>query len=82
MQAIRQYVNVENGYLHVKLPQDFSEKKVEIIILATDKSSTMMDKLSQEEALMQLAGTWTIQEFDEFNQATDFFNQIDDDLWK
>jgi hypothetical protein len=42
----------------------------------------MMDKISQEEALMQLAGTWTIQESDEFNQATDFFNQIDEELWK
>jgi hypothetical protein len=82
MQAIRQYVNIENGYLHVKLPQNFAETKVEIIILAIDKSSRMMDKISQEEALMQLAGTWTIQESDEFNQATDFFNQIDEELWK
>jgi len=62
MQAIRHYVNVENGYLHIKLPPYFSETKVEVLILATDKFSRIMDKLSQEEALMQLAGTWTIQE--------------------
>jgi hypothetical protein len=37
MQAIKQYAKVEDGYLHIKLPDNFSEKDVEVIILAQDK---------------------------------------------
>ena len=37
MQAIRQYTEIENGYLHLKLPEDFTEKNVEVIILPTEK---------------------------------------------
>ncbi len=82
MQAIRQYAEVKNGYLHVKLPADFIEQHVEIIILPVEKITPFSEKtFSQEEALMQLAGTWTIAEFEAFNQATSFFNQIDEELW-
>jgi hypothetical protein len=31
MQAINQYAKVENGYLHIKLPDNFTEKNVEVI---------------------------------------------------
>ena len=37
MKAIKQYAEVENGYLHLKLPDDFTEKSVEVIILSRDK---------------------------------------------
>lgn len=52
MQAIRQYVNVENGYLHVKLPQDFAETKVEIIILTLEKKHLSQKQMTENDALM------------------------------
>jgi hypothetical protein len=52
MQAIRQYVNVENGYLHVKLPPDFSAKEVEEIILTLEKKHPSQKQMTEEDALM------------------------------
>lgn len=37
---------------------------------------------SQEELLVQLAGTWSQKEITEFEKHTSSFNQIDDDLWQ
>ncbi len=39
MQAIKQYVQVENGYLHIKLPENFRGKNVEVIILTQEKQN-------------------------------------------
>jgi thiamine pyrophosphate-dependent acetolactate synthase large subunit-like protein len=51
MQAIRQYANVENGYVHIKLPPDFSEKEVEVIILALEKKPQPQKQITEEDAL-------------------------------
>lgn len=39
-------------------------------------------KAENKNSLLSLAGTWTDSELDEFNQATESFNQIDEALWK
>lgn len=36
MQAIKQYTEVINGSIHIKLPTDFTAKRVELIILPAD----------------------------------------------
>ncbi len=36
MQAIRHYAEVINGAIHFDLPEDFSAKRVELIILPAD----------------------------------------------
>ena len=64
MQAIRQYVDVENGYLHVKLPPDFTEQKVEVIILALEKKHPPQKQMTEEDALMIHA-----QLMDEYSEA-------------
>lgn len=64
MQAIRQYVNVENGYLHVKLPPDFAETKVEIIILALEKKHSSQKQMTDDDALVIHA-----QLMDEYSEA-------------
>ncbi len=82
MQAIRQYAEVENGYLHVKLPENFTEKNVEIIILTPEKRSEVIVKKENKNELSRLAGTWSNEALEEFNQATSYFNQIETELWK
>lgn len=46
MQAIRQYAEIEDGYLHLRLPEDFTEKKVEVIILPTEKAEQQQNEAS------------------------------------
>ncbi len=36
MQAIKQYIVVINGSIHIDLPKDFTAKRVELIILSAD----------------------------------------------
>lgn len=36
MQAIKQYIEVINGSIHINLPKDFTAKRVELIILSID----------------------------------------------
>lgn len=40
MQAIKQYTEVINGSIHVNLPESFTAKRVELIILAADDNNT------------------------------------------
>ena len=40
MQAIKQYTEVINGSIHVSLPENFTEKRVELIILSIDEDNT------------------------------------------
>lgn len=37
MQAIKQYADVIDGAIHVKLPENFRSKRVELIILCADE---------------------------------------------
>lgn len=43
MQAIKQYTEVVNGSIHVRLPKDFTAKRVELIILSADEISNLSD---------------------------------------
>jgi hypothetical protein len=36
MQAIKQYIEVINGSIHIDLPKTFTAKRVELIILSAD----------------------------------------------
>ena len=47
MQAIKQYAKVENGYLHIKLPDNFTEQNVEVIILTQEKQSEEITEKKQ-----------------------------------
>ena len=38
MQAIKQYTEVIAGSIHIKLPPDFTAKRVELIILSADEN--------------------------------------------
>ena len=40
MQAIKQYTEVINGSIHVSLPENFTAKRVELIILSIDEDNT------------------------------------------
>ena len=53
MQAIRQYAEVENGSLHLRLPDDFTGKKVEVIILPIEKEHQQAEEagISRSEKL-------------------------------
>ena len=42
MQAIKQYTEVIAGSIHIKLPPDFTAKRVELIILSADDNDTNM----------------------------------------
>jgi hypothetical protein len=44
MQAIRQYAEIKDGYLHLKLPTNFTEKNVEVIILPTEKINQQLNE--------------------------------------
>jgi hypothetical protein len=40
MQAIRQYTEVIDGSIQIRLPTDFTAKRVELIILSADDNDT------------------------------------------
>ena len=40
MQAIKQFTEVINGSIHVSLPENFTAKRVELIILSVDEDNT------------------------------------------
>lgn len=40
MQAIKEYAEVINGSIHINLPKNFTAKRVELIILSADETST------------------------------------------
>lgn len=40
MQSIKQYTEVINGRIHINLPENFTEKRVELIILSIDEDNT------------------------------------------
>ena len=40
MQAFKQYTEVIDGSIHINLPQNFTAKRVELIILSADDNDT------------------------------------------
>jgi hypothetical protein len=40
MQAIKQYIDVIDGIIHINLPKNFTAKRVELIILSADNDKT------------------------------------------
>ena len=45
MNAIRQFINVEDNSFQVTLPEGFNAKKVEVIIIPSDNDSTVGEDL-------------------------------------
>lgn len=43
MQAIKQYTEVVDGSIHIKLPKNFTAKRVELIILSADDTTDISD---------------------------------------
>ena len=54
-----------------------------IINLLTEATGLSKKQFSKKyNDLDTLAGTWTEEDFNNFNTNTEFFNQIDEDMWK
>lgn len=45
--SLRQYADVENGFLHIKLPQDFDAKRVELTIVPLEEETTQLSNFQQ-----------------------------------
>ncbi len=41
-QIVRQYANVENGFIHIKLPNDFDAKRVELTIVPLEDDAPQL----------------------------------------
>ena len=46
-QSVRQYADVENGFLHIKLPHDFDAKRVELTIVPLEEETTQLSNFQQ-----------------------------------
>ncbi len=46
-QPVKQYANVENGFLHIKLPKDFDAKRVELTIVPLEDEPTQLSNFQQ-----------------------------------
>ena len=46
-QSVRQYADVENGFLHIKLLHDFDAKRVELTIVLLEEETTQLSNLQQ-----------------------------------
>ena len=46
-QPVRQYANVVNGFLHIKLPKDFDAKRVELTIVPLEDEPTQLSSFQQ-----------------------------------
>ncbi|MBW8048767.1 MAG: hypothetical protein FVQ77_00190 [Cytophagales bacterium] len=73
MQAISKYSEVKNGQVVIKIPKNFTSKKVQIIILPTEE-----EKKSSKQELTELllkGPTWSEEELKAFNDSRDHFNK-------
>jgi hypothetical protein len=46
-QIVRQYANVENGFIHIKLPNDFDAKRVELTIVPLEDDAPQLSSFQQ-----------------------------------
>lgn len=46
-QSLRQYADVENDFLHIKLPHDFDAKRVELTIIPLEEETTQLSNFQQ-----------------------------------
>ena len=46
-QIVRQYANVENGFIHIKLPNDFDAKRVELTIVPLEDDAPQLSRFQQ-----------------------------------
>ncbi|KAA0230618.1 hypothetical protein EDS67_06870 [candidate division KSB1 bacterium] len=72
MIAIRQIQEVKAGAVTVKLPEDFSAKQVEIIILPVEEFPGGSQNL---QALLLAAPTLSDDEFQEYEKNREWMNQ-------
>jgi len=70
----------------LKFEADRQGVDIKTVIIQLIKKSLGLEKISDKNAdyhdLDNLAGTWTIDEFNDFSSNTNSFNQIDENLWK
>lgn len=72
MQAIRQFTEVINGSIHVSLPQDFTAKRVELIILSVDEDN--IDSSDFRQFLLE-SPEMTDKEFESIQEKRRHLNQ-------
>ncbi len=72
MQAIKQYTEVINGSIHVSLPENFTAKRVELIILSIDEDN--MDSSSFRQFLLE-SPEMTDEEFEAIQEKKRHLNQ-------
>lgn len=46
-QSVRQFADVENGFLHIKLPNDFDAKRVELTIVPLEEETIQLSNFQQ-----------------------------------
>lgn len=46
-QPVRQYADVVNGFIHIKLPKNFDAKRVELTIIPLDDATTELSSFQQ-----------------------------------
>ena len=46
-QIVRQYANVVNGFIHIKLPNDFDAKRVELTIVPLEDDAPQLSSFQQ-----------------------------------
>lgn len=46
-QPVRQYADVVNGFIHIKLPKNFDAKRVELTIIPLDDAATELSSFQQ-----------------------------------
>ena len=72
MQAIKQYTEVINGSIHVSLPENFTAKRVELIILFIDEDN--MDFSNFQQFLLE-SPEMTDEEFEAIQEKKRHLNQ-------
>lgn len=72
MQALRQYTEVINGSIHINLPEDFTAKQVELIILSIDEEKT--DPNDFQQFLLE-SPEMTDEEFEAIQEKRRHFNR-------
>lgn len=72
MQALRQYTEVINGSIHVSLPENFTAKRVELIILSIDEDNTDSSDFRQ---FILASSEMTDEEFEAIQEKSMHFNR-------
>lgn len=72
MQALKQYTEVVEGSIHVKLPKNFTAKRVELIILSADNDES---DISDFQRFLLDSPEMTDEEYQAIEEKRRHFNQ-------